>query len=265
MVYVKQDSDIILSTLDKGLHVLEILGAVDALAGLTLTELSRAAGMHRTTLFRILATLQARGLVARDDATDRYRLGIGVLALASALLRDIDIRRVAWPALRALSRRTQELVYLTVLDKAEVVTVERFDSDQDISLRADIGSRRPAYCTASGKAILAHLPAEDVDRILQLGMPTLTPRTITSPEVMQHHLEEVRQRGFAWDDEERLEGVRCVAAPVFGGDGSVGGAVSIAAPSLRTPWARLRQLGDEVCITATEISRQLGFVARKAG
>ncbi|CAA9589512.1 MAG: hypothetical protein AVDCRST_MAG88-4594, partial [uncultured Thermomicrobiales bacterium] len=99
---------------------------------------------------------------------------------------------------------------------------------------------------------------------LQLGMPVLTPRTITSPEVMRHHLEEVRRRGFAWDDEERLEGVRCVAAPVFGGDGAVGGAVSIAAPSLRTPWERLRQLGDEVRATATEISRQLGFVARNA-
>lgn len=260
MVYTKQESDSILSTLDKGLHVLEMLSTDDAPGGLTLTELSRAIGMHRTTLFRILATLQARRLVERDPGTDRYRIGLGILSLASARLRDLDIRHAARATLLRLCAQTRELVFLTILDGAEVVTVERFEGAQVLALRAEIGGRRPAYCTASGKAILAQLADDEVERILATGMPPRTARTITAPVVMRHHLGEVRERGFAVDDEERMEGVRCVAAAIFDYDGYACGAISIAAPVLRTPWERLQALGGEACLAAEEISRQMGFI-----
>jgi len=261
MVYEKQESDTILSTLDKGLHVLDILSTTNTPGGLTLTELSRAIGMHRTTLFRILATLQARQLVERDSDTDRYQIGLGVLSLASARLRDLDIRHVARPALLRLCEQTQESVYLAIIDGSEVVTVERFEGTQVIALRAEIGGRRPAYCTASGKAILAELGDDEIERILATGMPPRTSRTIISPLVMRYHLTEVRERGFAIDDEERIEGVRCVAAPVFGYDGYVCGAISVAAPALRTPFERLQTLGAEVREAAQEVSQRMGFVA----
>lgn len=264
MVYAKQDSDNILSTLDKGLHVLDILSTTESPGGLTLTELSRAIGMHRTTLFRILATLQARRLVERDSETDRYQIGLGILALASARLRALDIRHIARPTLLRLCAGVQETVFLAVLDGAEVVTVERFEGPQTIALRTEIGGRRPAYCTASGKAIMAELSGDEVERILALGMPTRTSRTITSPLVMRHHLAEVRQRGFAIDDEERLEGVRCVGAPIFGYDGYICGAISIAAPALRTPWERLQSLGAEVRTAARDISQQMGYPATES-
>jgi DNA-binding IclR family transcriptional regulator len=264
MSYVKQESDSILSTLDKGLYVLETLSRSGNASGLTLTELSDAVGLHRTTLFRILATLQARNFVVRDESTDRYRIGMGVLELASMFLGNLDIRRVASPALEDLARRTQELVFLTVLDNDEVVTVERFDSNQTIALRGEIGDRRPAYCSAAGKAILAYLPDEEVDRILSTGMHPFTPRTISSPVVMQHHLHLVREHGIAWDDEERIEGVRCAAAPIFDYRGNVVGAVSLAAPSMRTPWERLSPLGEEVSVVAQNISRHLGYLKSAA-
>lgn len=259
MVYTKQESDAILGTLDKGLHVLVVLSEARG-AGLTLTELCAEVGLHRTTMFRILATLQARGFITRDEQSGRYQIGLRVLGLASGLLRRLDIRQIARPILQDVRQRTQELVYLTVLDKGEVVTVEAFDSDQVISLRADIGDRRPAYCSASGKAILAHLPTAEVDAILAAGMPALTQRTITSPVVMHHHLPEIRARGFAYDDEERMEGLRCVAAPIFGVDGNVLGATSIAVPLMRAPWPRLQELGQEIAVAAAAISRQLGYV-----
>lgn len=260
MVYEKQESDTILSTLDKGLHVLDILSTANTSRGLTLTELSRAIGMHRTTLFRILSTLQARRLVERDGDTDRYQIGLGVLSLASARLRDLDIRHVARPILLRLCEQTRESVYLAIIDGTEVVTVERFEGMQAIALRTEIGGRRPVYCTASGKAILAELGDDEIERILAAGMPPRTSRTITSPLVMRHHLTEVHQRGFALDDEERIEGVRCVAAPVFGYDGYVCGAISIAAPALRTPFARLQSLGVEARSAAREASQRMGFV-----
>lgn len=256
--YVKQDSELILSTLDKGLHVLEALADVGPATGLSLTELSRMLGMHRTTLLRMLTTLQARGYVSRDPISDRYQLGMKVLALSATLLRRLDIRQVARPTLQALCAETGELVHLVVLDDGAVVTVERLEGNQTISLRTELGARRPAYCTASGKAILATLPAAEVAAILARGMPPMTPRTITSPAMMEEHLVEVQRRGFAWDDEERNEGVRCVAAPIFGHEGRAVGAVSIAAPLLRTPWERLWSLGNAVARAAVTVSQELG-------
>jgi len=259
--YTKQDSELILSTLDKGLHVLEVLASVDTADGLSLTELSRTLGIHRTTLLRILTTLQVRGYVSRDRVTDRFRLGMRVLSLASTVLRGLDLRQVARPTLERLCAETQELVLLTVLDHGAVVTVECLEGNQTITLRTELGARRPAYCTASGKVLLAHLADDEVDRILATGMPPITPRTITSADVMRQHLVETRERGFAWDDEERLEGVRCVASAVFDVEGHTRGAVSIASPSLRTSWERMGQLGVAVSAAAQEISQAFGFAA----
>lgn len=257
MVYARQDSSTILGTLDKGLHVLLVLSTAPK-AGLAPAALADQVGMHRTTLFRILTTLQSRGFVVRSEASGRYQLGLGVLQLAASVLRDIDIREVARPILRDLGARVDEIVYLTVLAEDEVLTVEAFESSQLISLRMMVGDRRPAYCTASGKAMLAHLPDDDVARILDRGMPALTPRTITSPVVMAHQLAVIRAQGFAGDDEERMEGLRCVAAPIFDIEGRIRAAASIAMPAMRAPWPRQQELGREVAVAANAISRQLG-------
>ena len=145
-IYEKQESDLILSTLDKGLHVLEVLASVDTDDGLTLTELSRVLEMHRTTLLRILTTLQARNYVRRDYATDRYRVGLGVLTLSGAVLRNLDIRQVARPVLQDLASRVEELVLLTVLNDTAIVTIDRYEGHQTLSLRTSLGERRPLYC-----------------------------------------------------------------------------------------------------------------------
>jgi IclR family acetate operon transcriptional repressor len=254
-----QRSDQTLTTLDRGLRILELLAGDDGKGGLTLTELSRALGMHRSTLFRFLATLRARGYIDRDPVTDRYRLGARLLTLAGAFLDDLDIRRVARPDLQALCEHTQELVHLATLDQGDVVTVERIEGRHFVSIQTGIGARRPAYCTASGKVILAYLGRDEVDRILARGMPAFTPRTITSSEQMHEHLIEVRRRGFAIDDEERIEGVACVAAPVFSFEGNVVAAVSVATLALRPFFDRLCQIGDLASETADSISRRLGF------
>ncbi|HET8522718.1 MAG TPA: IclR family transcriptional regulator [Thermomicrobiales bacterium] len=259
----EHNSEFILSTLDKGLRVLEALAETEPARGLTLTELARVVGMHRTTLFRILATLRARGYVARDSENDRYRLGLQLLSLSSALLNDLDMRQVARPILQALRDETQELVHLTVLDNGEVVTIDRFEGNQPLSLQTEIGGRRPAYCTATGKSFLANMPAAEVDRLLEHGMPRLTRNTITSSDAMQQHLAETRRRGYAIDNEERTEGIRCVAAPIFDHDRRIVGAVSIAAPALRTPEQRLAYLGRLSCRAADQVSHQLGY--SKAG
>ncbi|MBA2518248.1 MAG: IclR family transcriptional regulator [Chloroflexia bacterium] len=253
----------ILSTLDKGLRVLEMLARPEAAEGLTLTELANRLGMHRTTLFRFLATLRARGYVEREAATDRYRLGIGVLTMASSLLHNLDVRRIARPILLDLRNSTQELVHLAVMNEDGVVTVDRFEGQRALSLQTEVGSRRPAYCTAAGKAILAYLPAARVAAILADGMPEVTPRTITTPEAMHRQLVEIRRLGYAVDNEERTDGVRCVAAAVFGHEGEPVAAISLAAPTMRFPAERVAVVGEEVAVAAVTISRRLGFSVRE--
>ncbi len=256
--YEKSGSDLILSTLDKGLHVLEVLAGIDTDDGLTLTELGLLLGMHRTTLLRILTTLRARDFVTRDHATDRYRVGLRVLTLSGAVLRHLDIRQIARPVLQEFCARIEELVLLTVLSEDAIVTIDRFEGHPTLSLRTVPGERRPLYCTAAGKALLANMPDAVVRDILAAGMPAMTPRTITSPETMRQQLVEIRQRGFAWDDEERIEELRCVAAPVFGHDGVAIAAISVVTFAMRTPWKQLLQLGDDTRHTAAEVSRRLG-------
>jgi len=253
-------SDPTLSTLDRGLRILELLASSDAKAGLTLTELGRAFGMHRSTLFRFLATLRTRGYIDRDPVTDRYLIGPPRLTLAGAYLDRLEIRHVGRPALQALCDRTGELVHIVILDQADAITIERIEGKHPISLQTAFGARRPAYCTASGKAILAYLTEDEVEAVLPPDMPAFTPRTITTPAQMHADLAEVRRRGYAIDDEERIEGLRCVAAPVFGSHGEVLGALSLAAPTQRVSVERFHKLCDDVKVTAEGISRQLGFM-----
>lgn len=254
----------ILGTLDKGLHILEVLAGDDVSRGLTLTELSRLLAMHRTTLFRFLTTLHARGYVDRDPVTDRYTLGVRSLMLASSFLDNLEVRQVARPILTSLCEEKQELVHLTIMDNGEVVTIERVESKQPVALHTEVGVRRPAYCTAAGKAILAFLEPSGVDEILARGLPYITPHTITSPDVLRQQLVAVRRDGFAVDDGERVLEVRCAAAPVFNHEGEVLGAVSLAAPASRMTMGRLSEVGKEVAMAAGTISRRLGFLESSA-
>lgn len=252
------------TTFDRGLSVLEALAAAQAPDGLTLTEISRRVNMHRSTVFRFLATLHARGYVTRDATTGAYRLGSQVLTLAATWLNELDIRQVARPMLRQLCDSSRELVHLTILDQGDVVTVDRIEGLQPVSLQTGIGNRRPAHCTAAGKAMLAFLPAAEADRIVTSGLAAATPGTITSPDLLRRQFTDIRRLGYAIDFEEHFEGVCCVAAPVFGFDQRVVASISIAGPAHRMPHERIQQLGEEVCSAAAMVSRQLGYAGERA-
>jgi DNA-binding IclR family transcriptional regulator len=172
----------------------------------------------------------------------------------------LTLREVGIPVLEALRRKTGETVQTVILDPGgEVVTIDRLDAEHPIGLRTHIGARRPAYCSAAGKAMLAFRQEAEVDAILARGMPARTERTITDPLQFKAQLWEVTRRGFAIDDEESLEGVRCVAAPVFDFGGRLAGAVSLMAPSMRVDQPRLLAYGDLTAEAARSLSHQLGY------
>jgi DNA-binding IclR family transcriptional regulator len=253
-----------LRTFDKGLTVLEGLAEIGR-QGTTTVELGRRLGLHRTTVHRFLQTLARRGYAEQISDSDRYRVGLKVLGLASATMAGLTVRDVAMPLLEALNQETNETVHLVMLDRGEVVTIDRVEAEHPVALRTYIGARRPAYCSAAGKAMLAYMPLPPVDAILARGMPPRTPHTITDPVQFKAELWEVTQHGYALDDEESLEGVRSAAAPVFNLEGRLAGGISLSAPAMRVDKARLLELAAMVLATARELSHRLGYQEKRDG
>jgi DNA-binding IclR family transcriptional regulator len=247
-------------TLAKGLRVLESLAKTGS-RGIGLGELSNRLNVHKVTVHRFLLTLQTLGYVVQDAETDRYHLGVKVLDLASTFLADLELRDVARPFLEDLSRSTRETVHTVMLDCDEVVTIDRIEGEHPIVLRTQVGARRPMHCTATGKSMLAFLPEEDIGRILGSGLPRLTPQTVTDATVLQAVLQEVRLRGFALDNEEYAEGIRCAAAPVFDHTGRVVGAISLSVPVMRSSMEQLTAWAELVRSASARVSQRLGFRA----
>ena len=206
-------------------------------------------------------TLSHAGFIETCETSDRYRLSFKALSFASATLTGLPLRDVGAPILEWLGQTTGETVHIVVLDHGEVVTIDRIEGEHAISLRTQVGARRPAYCSATGKAMLAFLSDLVVDEILARGMPARTARTITTVEAYKAELRDVRQRGYGIDDEEFVDGIRCVAAPVFDLTGRVIGAISLSAPTMRTNTQRFLEFTEAVCSAARQLSRQLGYRA----
>lgn len=247
------------TTVDKALKVLVAMGENSTPRGLSLAELSTRIGYHKTTVYRLLATLQQNGFVQQDADTDRYRLGLRLLELSTTLLENLELRYEASPLLHELMMKTGETVHLGVLDGAEVVYIEKVESLNPVRMFSRIGRRMPCYCTGLGKAVLAYLPEERVEEALAHGMLRRTANTITSPEEMKRELARVRELGYAIDNVENEEGIACVAAPIFDHLGRPIAGLSIAGPSMRVGPERFEELGALVKKTAMDISRRMGY------
>jgi DNA-binding IclR family transcriptional regulator len=227
------------------------------------TEIARALGLHKSTAASLVSTLAANGFLNQNPDTRKYRLGFKVVERAFAMLDQVEIRRIAYPALQELRDQWNETVNLAVLDGGEMVFVERMLGTKALGMRSEVGRREPAHSTALGKAILSCYPLADVKTFLAAhGLRAVTPKTITDPEKFLAELECVREQGYAVDDEENEIGGRCIAVPIFDHAGSVVAAVSISAPTARLPMSDVPQAGAMVRETAKAISRNLGYLPR---
>ncbi|MEV0323789.1 IclR family transcriptional regulator [Streptomyces sp. NPDC050658] len=181
---------------------------------LTLTEIVQRAGLPRSSAHRILDQLVQLGWLEREGRD--YRLGMRMLELGALASHHNRLRRAALPHLHTLHESTGHLVHLTVLDGTEVVYLERIGRADDSGVPSRVGGRQPAYCTASGKAILAFSDAGLVEEVIGQGLRPRTQRTVTRPEFFRSELRTARERGVAFDYEEAYRGVFCVAAPLRG-------------------------------------------------
>ncbi|RQR85251.1 IclR family transcriptional regulator [Burkholderia sp. Bp9012] len=244
------------ASLGKALTVLELVGA--APQGMTNAELLEQAGLPKTTLYRILATLIEHGLLRRDASHRVYRLGFRYLELVRNAYLMPDLVAAATPELRALRDLTGETTYLAALDGNEVISLERCDGAHSQRSAAALGRSKPLYCTGQGKAILSRMPRDERETLLRsVTLAPLTPRTITDRRRLHIELRITSTRGWAVDDEEIVLGVRCVAAPIVDPEGRVRGALSVAGPAYRMSLARLELLGPELVEAARRVGAQL--------
>lgn len=242
------------------------MAIIDALAltkeheNLSLMELAAQLQLHKSTAHRLLMILERHRMVEREPQTGRYRLGLRLFELGAIAISRFNIRDYARPHLERVLFETEETVHLCVLDAGEVLYVDKIEPSRSVRMASKIGRLSPAHCSAVGKAMLAHLPERELDDILkQRGLPRMTAKTIVTPADLKAELKTVRERGYAIDNEEAEEGVRCVAAAVLGPSGRPVGAISTSAPSFRLPLERVPAVADSVSRAARAISVESGY------
>jgi IclR family acetate operon transcriptional repressor len=245
------------AALDKALDILDAVGA--AANGISQAELAQRLALPRTTLYRLLATLVARGMLRRDPQRRVYALGFRCFELARSAYAMPDLAAAAGAELRALRDLTGETTYLATLDGLEVISLERMDGAHSQRSNSALGQRKPLHCTSQGKAILAALDETRRDALVRdITLKAVTPRSITDRRRLQAELRATAARGYAIDDEEIVPGVRCVGAAIVDAAGEVRGAISVAGPAWRMTPGRLDNLGPEVADAARRIGAQLG-------
>src|SRR5207244_407558 len=219
-------------SIERALDLLECLARTSGWAGIS--ELSHATGQPVGTIHRLLKTLTAREYVVRDSRTRRYALGPAFRRLAGTGLQTPDWTEIATPFLQELVEISGETANLAVLERNRAVYEAQAQPSRLVRMFTALGNRVPLHCTGCGKVLLAYQPDSVVASIVaEEGLPRYTETTITDPGHLQQELEMIRQQGYAIDNGEQEDGVRCIAVPVYGSKGKVVAALSISGPSSR--------------------------------
>ncbi len=245
-------------SVERAISLLELLAQSGG--GTSLTDLSARAGLNISTCHHLLATLMRAGYVAQVPGRRTYALGARVLHLGQAFLRQVDLPRRAQAVLDRLNAATGEAVHLAVLQGDQVVTVAKSEARQAVRVDTGvIGSAEAPHATATGKAMLAWLPEDQMRRILTAnGMTRFTPNTITDISELVEDMRHVRRNGFALDREEFQVGVVCVGAAVRDHSGAVIGALSASAPAFRASEEHLARMRAAVADAARALSAEFG-------
>ncbi len=245
-------------TVKKALSILRVLAEEKEALGLV--DLANKLGLNRSTAYRLVLALTEDGFVKQDPATQKYSLGLKIVELAGDILNKMEIREVARPFLEELMELSGETVHLGILDKGQIVFIDKIDGPEVVRFFTHLGKRFPAYVTSIGKAILAYLPKEDMENVLKLqSFQAHTPNTIVNKQVFRDHLNLIRSKGYAIDHEENRLTVCCIGSPIFDAANKVVAAISISGPSFRLNLKRMKELSKPLKLTALKISKSLGF------
>ncbi|MGB0498960.1 MAG: IclR family transcriptional regulator, partial [Rubricella sp.] len=241
----------------RALSLMRAIAASDS--GLTLTEVAERASLPASTTHRLLTTLESERFVRFDPTTGFWQIGVNAFVVGSAFTRTRNLLLLAKPYLRRLMETTGETANIFVENGGQVVCLDQVESRFTMRAITQVGGRIQMHCSGSGKAILAHMPQDRVQRLLfDEPLAIVTARTITDPDALMRELEEVRRTGIAYDDEEHADGLRCVASCILGETGQPVAAVSVSGPVSRIADSRLPEIGRQVTEIAQEITAEFG-------
>ena len=228
-----------------------------------ISEIARQLELDRSTTYRILLSLEKCGLVEKDQKTGEYSLGLSAFEIGNTYLRRMDFIKISKPIMTELALKVQETVHLAVLSDTEIVYVDKIDSPRTLGVMSKIGQRAPVYCTALGKALLAHLPEEERPRVInEIHLKPFTSHTITSKKQLIVELKEVRRRGYSRDRREIEEDVECLAAPIFNHLGNAVAALSISGPQRKINVPREKIFAGQLMKAAGLISSKMGYMGK---
>jgi IclR family KDG regulon transcriptional repressor len=244
--------------LDRAFRLLDQLAEMETEP--SASELAAKLELHKSTVHRLLAILERHRYLERNLESGRYRLGWRLFELGSLAVSRLDLYHRARPYVETLMRKTGETAHVGVLRGGELISIVNVETDRTVRTPATVGKRSPLYCTSQGKTLMAHLPEALLKQVLaNLQMKAFTANTITQISRLKLELAMVRRRGYAMDNEEFEDGLRCIGAPVRNHAGAVVAAISIAGPAYRVGGANLPELIGSVVTVAGQLSESLGF------
>ena len=250
---------------DRIFHVFETIAEAGPIG---LMELSDHLNLHKSTIHRLLTSLTYMGYVEQDEETNKYRLTFKIVELSGKFLARVDIWSMAHPYMEKLANQCRETVHLVQRSGANVIYIDKviplITRDTSIQMGSQVGLARPMYCSAVGKSILAGMPVDEVKDIWDNSLiEKKTENTILSLEELLKELEQVRENGYALDNEENEIGVRCIGAGIFNHDGQVKYAFSVSAPAYRMPDEKIEEIREYILDVKKELSIKLGYKNNK--
>ncbi|MGA9798675.1 MAG: IclR family transcriptional regulator [Terriglobales bacterium] len=249
-------------SLERALTLLEILSKSSK--GMRLGDLARHLGLAKSSTHCLLLTLERCGYLERNEQTHRYMFGLKFFSLANLAISKIRVRDVATPFLQHLAESSHMTVHLAILEQGEVVIIEKIENAGILKVATWIGKRMDMHCTGVGKATIAHLSEEELDRLIRKrGLPRHNENTVISGRKLKLQLAEIRKLGYSVDYEEDEVGLCCIGSPVFDHTGRAIGAISLAGTTAHITAENLTALAEKVKKSALGISRAMGYSGAK--
>ncbi len=242
-------------SVDRAITILEVLARLGEVG---VTDVAGELAVHKSTAFRLVSTLEGRGLVEQTGERGKYRLGLGLLRLAGATTARLDVVQEARPICKSLAASTSETVNLAVLSESSALYLDQVAGPSALQPHNWVGQHIPLHATSNGKVLLSGLPTERLGEVLH-GLPAYTELTITKRSALRRELEAVREQGYAVAVDELEIGLTAVAAPIHNAHGDVIASLSVSGPTFRLNAAKLEQVVPQLCESAAEISHRLGW------
>lgn len=232
---------------------------------LGVADLTRMVRLPKSTVHRLVMILERHGYLEKSPFGGRYRLGSRVIQLGMLALNQLDLKSTATPYLERLAAETGETAHLGILRDGEIISLVHAQGRHILRMPSTVGRRIPAHCTSLGKAIMAFLPKEEIEKLTAgIILRRYTPKTLIKPSLLMADLRRVRKLGYATDNEEFEKGLKCIGAPVRDHMGRVIAAISIAMPAFRMEKGRVPELTREVLKSAEDLSSALGSRQKSA-